>query len=212
MVPLRDNFRERILGENMKKFLLSLAVVLVALPSFADDIRLGNPSYGGTGCPGGSASAALSPDQKSLSILFDSYVVEAGGNTGRQTDRKTCNVAVPVHVPQGLSLSIIQVDYRGFNSLPYGAYSQFNVEYFFAGTRGPSYSRTFNGPLTSNYLLTNTLAASAIVWSPCGADVILRSNSNMLVRTNGQNQQAMATVDSIDIRAGLVYSLQWRRC
>jgi hypothetical protein len=203
---------KKTLGKNMKKFLLSLAIVLVALPSFADDIRLGNPSYGGTGCPGGSASAVLSPDQKSLSILFDSYVVEAGGNTGRQTDRKACNIAVPVHVPQGLSLSIIQVDYRGFNSLPYGAYSQFNVEYFFAGARGPRYSRTFNGALTSNYLLTNVLAASAIVWSPCGADVILRSNSNMLVRTNTQNQQSMATVDSADITAGLVYLLQWRRC
>ena len=196
----------------MKNVFLSLAFVLAALPSFADDISLGYPSYGGSGCPGGTASAALSPDRKSLSILFDRYVVEAGGRTGRQMDRKTCNIGVPVHVPQGLSLSIIKVDYRGFNSLPYSAYSQFNVEYFFAGSRGPSYTKTFNGALTANYLLTNTLAASAVVWSPCGQDVILRANSSMLVRTNSANQQAMSTVDSADIRGGLVYAIQWRRC
>jgi hypothetical protein len=199
-------------GENMKKFLLSLAIVLVAMPSFADDIRLGVPAYGGTGCPAGSASAALSPDQKSLSILFDSFTVEAGGNTGRQLDRKACNFAVPIHVPQGLSISLISVDYRGFNSLPYGAYSQFGVEYFFAGSRGPTFSRTFNGALTNNYTLTNNLLLSAVVWSPCGTDVNLRVNSNMLVRTNAQNQQSLATVDSADLSAGILYRLQWRRC
>lgn len=196
----------------MKKFFLSLAVVLVALPSLADDIRLGAPSYGGSGCPAGTASAALSPDQKSLSILFDQYQVNAGGRTGVVMDRKSCNVAVPVHVPQGLSLSIFKVDYRGFNSLPYGAYSRFHVEYFFAGARGPTYDKTFYGSLNSDYLLTNTLAATAVIWSPCGQDVNLRVNSSMLARTNGQNQQTFATVDSADIRAGLVYALQWRRC
>ncbi|MDA0713285.1 MAG: DUF4360 domain-containing protein [bacterium] len=196
----------------MKKFVLSLAIVMAAMPSFADDIRLGNPSYGGTGCPGGSASASLSPDQKSLSLLFDQYVVDAGGQTGRTTSRKTCNVAVPVHVPQGLSLSIFKVDYRGFNSLPTGAYSQFNVEYFFAGARGPDYRKTFYGNLSDSYLLSNTLSASSIVWSACGQDVILRSNSSMLVRTNSRRDEAFSTVDSADIRAGLRYHLQWRRC
>lgn len=196
----------------MKRVLFSLALAVLALPSFADNIRLGDPSYGGTGCPAGSAAVALSPDAKSLSILFDQYVVEAGGNSGRDTDRKTCNIAVPVHVPQGLSVSVFKVDYRGFNSLPYGSYSQFNVEYFFAGNRGPSYQKTFNGYLTDNYLLSNTLTASAIVWSPCGQDVNLRVNSSMLVRTNAQRHQAFATVDSADIRSGLVYHLSWRRC
>ena len=196
----------------MQKFLLSLALTLMALPSMADDVRLGTPSYGGTGCPGGSASAVLSPDHQSLSILFDSYVVEAGGNSGKTTDRKSCNVAIPVHVPQGLSLSIFKVDYRGFNNLPYGAYSQFNVEYFFAGERGPSYTKTFYGSLSSNYTLTNTLAARAVIWSLCGKEVILRSNSNMLVKTNAQRAEASSTVDSIDIDAGLKYHLQWRRC
>lgn len=192
----------------MKKIILSLAIAVLSLPSFADDVRLGYPAYNGTGCPTGSASVALSPDNKSLSILFNSFLVET--NASRMVDRKNCDIAVPVHVPQGLSVSVINIDYRGFNSLPAGTMSQFNAEYFFAGTRGPAYSRTFTGPQTGNYVLRNNLIATAVSWSPCGQDVNLRANTSLFVRSNGQN--AMSTVDSADLRAGLIYSLQWRRC
>jgi hypothetical protein len=188
-------------------------VVLAAQASLAnDDIQLGEPEYGGTGCPAGSASVALSPDQKTLSILFDQYVVEAGGETGRVLDRKGCNIAIPVKVPQGYSISLFKVDYRGFNFLPRSAQSRFNVEYFFAGSRGPSASRMFNGPVQDNYTFTNNLIAEALVWSACGANTNLRVNSSMMVRTNSSNQQAMSTVDSADVEAGIIYHVQWRRC
>jgi hypothetical protein len=193
----------------MKKILMMVAA-LAATSAFADDISLGQPSYGGTGCPGGTASAVLSPDAKSLSLLFDAYTVEAMGQ--KRVDRKSCNVAIPVHVPHGLSLSIVQVDYRGFNSLPQGALSSFNVEYFFAGQKGPKYQRNFSGPVTSDFLVQNPLLVSAIVWSPCGADTILRTNSSMSVQTNGMGQQAQSSIDSIDISAGVIYRLAWRQC
>ena len=51
--------------------------------AYADDISLGQPGYGGSGCPDASVSATLSPDAKSLSLLFDAYQVEAGGVTGK---------------------------------------------------------------------------------------------------------------------------------
>src|SRR3989338_5011396 len=182
----------------MKKVFLSLAIAVLALPSFADDVRLGYPAYNGTGCPNGSASVALSPDRKSLSILFNSFMVQADAR--RRLDRKNCDIAVPVHVPNGLSVSVINVDYRGFNDLPYGTMSQFNAEYFFAGTRGPSYSKTFSGPQTGNYVIRNNLVATAVSWSACGQDVNLRANTSMYVRSNGRD--AMSTVDSADLRAG----------
>ena len=106
----------------MKRVMITSVLALVcASQSFAgwrDDVRLGSPAYGGSGCPRGSAAVALSPDAKSLSILFDNFIVEAGGDSGRRTARKTCNVAIPVHVPQGYSVSILKIDYRGFNSIP----------------------------------------------------------------------------------------------
>lgn len=200
----------------MKVLLASIAALgalAMAAPVSAqnDDIYLGVPGYGGSGCPANSVSATLSPDEKSLSLLFDEYEVSAGGSTGRSFDRKSCNVAIPVHVPQGLSVSILAVDYRGFNHLPRGATSQFNVEYFFAGGRGPSFRKSFYGPLESDYILTNELTVDALVWSGCGVDVNLRTNSSMRLSTS-YNAEALATVDTEDVNAAIVYHLQWRTC
>lgn len=177
----------------------------------ADDITLGIPGYGGSGCPGGSVSATLSPDASALSLLFDSYQVEAGGDSGKTFDRKSCNIAIPVHVPQGLSISVLAIDYRGYNHVPTGGRTDFNVEYFFAGTRGPSFQKSFSGPVDDDYLIHNQLTAQSIVWSACGADVNLRTNSSIRVTTRN-NQQALATVDTEDVSAAIVYQLQWRRC
>lgn len=197
------------------KTLLASAVALSALaaavPARADDIALGIPGYGGSGCPGGSVSATLSPDAKTLSLIFDQYEVSAGGMTGRSYDRKSCNVAIPVHVPNGYSISVLSVDYRGYNHLPYRGTSQFNVEYFFGGGRGPAFRRTFWGALDSDYFINNQLVAESLVWSPCGADVNLRTNSSMRVATFN-NAEASATVDSEDVSAAIVYHLKIRRC
>jgi uncharacterized protein DUF4360 len=194
------------------KFLLALvAFVLSSAFAYADDIALGQPGYGGNGCPDQSVDATLSPDHKSLSLLFDSYQVAAGGDSGHSFDRKSCNVAIPVHVPQGLSVSVLAIDYRGFNHLPAGASSQFNVEYFFAGATGPAFRRNFVGPQDKDYLISNQLTAQAIVWSPCGVDVNLRTNSSIRLTTS-RNQEALATVDTEDVNAAIVYRLQTRAC
>jgi hypothetical protein len=198
---------------NMKRFLFAVAALAVTTTtSFAQNgITLGIPTYGGNGCPANSVSAVLSPDATSLSILFDQYQATAGGSTGRTFERKSCNVAIPVNVPNGFSVSLIAVDYRGFNMLPAGATSTFGVEYFFAGTRGPVFNRTFRGALTEDYTIRNELLAIGNVWSACGADVILRTNTNVRVQTV-QNREALATVDTQDVAAALIYRLAYRPC
>lgn len=179
----------------------------------ANGLRLGQPSYGGTGCPAGTASAMLSPDEDSISILFDQFVAEAGHTTGRRVDRKSCNISVPVTVPQGYSVAVIQTDYRGFNLIPSsGAYNRLDTEYFWAGIRGPRYSRVFNGPTNDNYTQSNGVIASSLVWTPCGASVNLRINSSIMAQAPASMQQTMMTVDTADISSGLLYHLQWRRC
>jgi hypothetical protein len=196
---------------------LFLAASVAGTMAFAaDDIQLGIPGYGGTGCPAGSVSATLSPDAKTLSLIFDQYVVQAGGVTGKRLDRKNCQIALPIHIPQGYSVSILEMDYRGYNALPYGASSQFNVEYFLSypgsPVSGPRYSRTFRGPLNEEYLISNVLGMSAIVWSPCGTDLNLRTTTSMMATTNSRMEDTMATVDSIDAKASIIYQLQWKRC
>ena len=189
-----------------------LCTLGLSVNALASDISLGEPSYGGNGCPIGTASATLSPDNKTLSVLFDQYIAEAGNSVGRGLDRKSCNLAVPVSIPQGISVSILKVDYRGFVSIPRGANARFGVEYFFAGARGPNTVENFRGPVERDFTITDNLAASAIVWSACGEDVNLRINSSMLAKSNAKGEDTLAIVDSTDVDAKLVYHLQWRTC
>ncbi len=199
----------------MSNYFSKIAIVFVALAAIqaeAQQLKLGLPSYGGTGCPGGSASTNLSPDGSALSILFDSYVVESGGNTGKRLDRKSCNVSIPVQVPNGYSVAVFQVDYRGFTSIPRGGRAQLDAEYFWAGVRGPRITRAFTSSISDVYTVTDNLIASTLVWSQCGASVNLRANTSMMVTTNSRSEQALATVDSADVTSGLIYHLQFRRC
>ena len=191
-------------------------LVLAGATAFADGapggISMGQPILGGSGCPAGTASAVLSPDGNSLSILFDQYQANAGGPGGQRFDRKNCSIAIPVHVPQGFAVSILAIDYRGFNALPAGAESTFDVEYFFAGSQGPGFSKSYYGPLNDDYLFHNDVVATSVVWSACGADVNLRTETSIYVATDPQLDQAMATVDSADVSASVVYALQWKQC
>ena len=199
----------------MKQVMTLVSFALIALGAAsaeAQALRLGQPAYGGTGCPAGTASVTVSPDASAVSILFDNYVSEAGGMSGKRLDRKSCNVSIPVQVPNGYSVSIFQVDYRGFVMVPRGGRAQFDAEYFWAGSRGPLIRRVFTGPYSDSYNLTDELIATTEVWTPCGASVNLRINSGMMAMSNGRMEDTLATVDSADISSGLIYHFKYRRC
>jgi hypothetical protein len=191
--------------------LAALTLTLAATTSaHAAAVTLGDPSYGGSGCPAGSASASISPDGTALSILFDSFSVEAGGPNAN-VSRKSCNISIPVKVPNGFSVSLIDADYRGFVDVPNGSSARLDTEYFFAGSQGPKFSSTFTGPFSNSYTKSHQLAASSNIWSACGASVNLRVNSGMMVRA-GRGAEALASVDSADFKSGVVYHVQYRPC
>ncbi|MEZ0393300.1 MAG: DUF4360 domain-containing protein [Pseudobdellovibrionaceae bacterium] len=185
--------------------------LVISSAAFAQQLSLGQPAYGGSGCPAGTASATVSPDGSAVSILFDQYVAEAGSN-GKRIDRKSCNLAIPVNVPQGYSVALLKLDYRGYNAVPSGGRNQFNVEYFWAGSRGPSLRRTFTGPENDTFTLTDELVASTLVWSACGAQVNFRVNTSMVAQANSRLDDTIASLDSADVSGELLYHFQFRRC
>jgi hypothetical protein len=195
----------------MKRLVLGVLVAgaaFTAVPANAQpQLTLGTPTYGGTGCPQGTASAVLSADRTQLSILYDQWVTSVDASGG--FDRDGCTLAVPVEVPQGISVSIYAVDYRGFNFLPPGGMSQFQVEYFFTGGIGPIFTQEFQGPLAETFLIRNELAIVDIVWSGCGEDVILRANASTFLRAS---EAAQISVDSEDIDTSIVFLLQTQTC
>ena len=99
------------------KSLLTIAALLLSVSAANAQISLGSPIYGGTGCPSGSASVSLTEDQQTLSILFDSFVVQAPTMQGATFDRKACNLRIPVRVGSGYQVALIAFDYNGFAAI-----------------------------------------------------------------------------------------------
>lgn len=194
------------------KSLIVLAAMVLATAAEAQ-VSLGQPAYGGTGCPAGSASATLTDDGSVLSILFDQFVVEAGNTTGRRIDRKNCSLRIPVNVGQGYQVALIAFDYRGFVAVPWGGQAVFDASYAYIGQPTPvRFSKSFGGGSNQNYSVKNELISTTVTWSPCGRQVMLEANASMRVMSNSSMQQAMASIDSVDVTAGLLYKVQWRRC
>lgn len=186
------------------KALLVLATLVSGpiAPAFAGSkVEIMGATYGGSGCPAQSASVSVSPDGQELSILFDKF--SALGRDPMQS-RKSCNLSIPIKVPQGFQISLYDADYRGY--VAPATKGTLRAEYFFAGSRGPVFQRTFNGE--SNYNVRDSLATVADVWSACGDSTNMRVNASMAARGQG-----IATVDSFDLaHRGLVYHIKYRGC
>jgi Domain of unknown function (DUF4360) len=190
------------------KALLVLATVVTGpmAPAFAgQEVQIMGANYGGNGCPANSASVTVSPGGQELSILFDKFIAQGNDANNR---RKTCNLVIPIKVPQGFQISLYDADYRGF--VDRDTKGTLRSEYFFAGNRGPVFLREFNGNKfgEDNYKVTDSLATVANVWSACGSSENMRINTSMVARGKGT-----ASVDSLDLaNRGLVYHIKYRAC
>ncbi|WP_186645577.1 DUF4360 domain-containing protein [Fluviispira vulneris] len=172
-----------------------------------------NPSYGGTGCPAGTARAAVSPDLKSFTMIFDEYVVEAQGSNS--ITRKNCQILVNFDFPQGWSYSLVRLDYRGFYSLSAGATAKQQSLYYFQGglQQGRLYTQ-FTGPTQGDYTISDTLGINDVVWSPCGEKRALNINTSLLAQVGPNNPNGFShlTTDSVDGTVQTTYALMWKKC
>jgi hypothetical protein len=191
----------------------SPSILISVTPNGIGKITLGEPTYSGSGCPDGTLSATLSPDKKTLSVLFDQMVAHSGTPSLLTIDQQQCSLAIPVIVPNGYSVSIYKFDYRGFSEIPTNGEGYINVEYFFAGLTGMVFEKTLVGPLSEEFFFSNNITSpETIVWSKCGEEVILRSSISINTKTNEALDPTMVTIDSLDATAALDYHLEFEEC
>ena len=181
-------------------------------------VAFGSPQVNGSGCPNGSVSTILSPDQTSLSILFDKFIATAGREAGQPRARAKCKIRVPVRVPRRYQAQIVKVDYRGFNSLSEGTASRitavlgFDLNWF--GWNIPisrtKKMKTFIGPLNDVFEISGSLKTSP--WTPCGrATTLVLDTELQAVSTNGE--AASIGIDSIDsVTSPVTMTIKWRKC
>jgi hypothetical protein len=177
-------------------------------------IGLGSSAHAAEGCPTGTFSIVNSSDGTSLSILFDAFSVSSSGGSGSSNELKECNLKIPLHLPEGYSLGVYRVDYRGFAHLAPKQTSELTVDYHL-GRRdnGRQFHRKTKGQYDGEFLFTENIGAGQMKRVGCGEAAVLNASITLALTSSGGGA-AMATLDSSDgaARGGLIYYFDTKKC
>jgi hypothetical protein len=90
-------------------------------------------SYAGSGCNAGSVAGAISSDYSTITLLYDSFVAQAGSGIQPAEARKNCQLNLQLKLPQGWQYSVFKADYRGYAFLQQGDKGVIKSTYYFSG-------------------------------------------------------------------------------
>lgn len=162
-------------------------------------------------CPEGAYSVIRSPDGTSLSVLFHDFSAEAPQGGRAQTIRTTCRIAIPLIAPEGYSLGLTSVDYRGFASLAQRQSAELAVDYEVGrGNRAPRFSRRLQGRHEGDFTFTDRLPPGRLREAGCGGAAlpVLAIDATITLQTGGVPAQAMVALDTLD--QGAAGALRYR--
>ncbi|KAJ7597537.1 hypothetical protein C8J56DRAFT_1159420 [Mycena floridula] len=169
----------------------------------------------GSGCPPGSIVYVLNNDHTAVTITFSQYEASAGPGIPLSDDRKNCAISLNIHVPQGFSFAITDVDYRGFYQMDPKVKVIHGALYYFQGNLIQSQANsTLVGPLDgANYVFRDEFNLSPTIDAPCGEDTVLNINSEVFV-DNSANPSGFGIISQDSIDAGLTqtFNFQWLTC
>jgi hypothetical protein len=168
----------------------------------------------GSGCKPGTKSITVSPDNTAFTVTYNDYTAEVAPGTASLI-RKNCQLALWVHVPQGLTYAVAKADFRGFASLARGATAVQKASYYFQGdSTTVSGTHNFNGPYGDNWQTTDEASIGALVYAPCGAVRYFNINSEVRVSRGSSNPNSTSsiTMDSTDGSISTVYQFHWKEC
>ncbi len=190
----------------MRPSLLAVAF-LVGLPALAQEAN---------GCPEGSYSIVMSPDGKTLSVLFDQFTVESNNSAGA-SQRKVCRISSPLDLPADQSIGVYKVDYRGFAKLGAQQETELDVQYFLGphnNQHGRVFKRKVKGPRESDYTFTENIGAGQMKRVGCGTEAVLNVGITLSLTGDLKAGEAMASLDTTDAAPGgaLVYHLDLKKC
>lgn len=107
------------------------------------DVSITGVAYAGSGCPAGSVAGQLATDLTTITLLYDSFVAQAGPGIQASEYRKNCQLNVKLQYPQGWQFSVFKSDYRGYAQVPDGDTGTVKSTYYFSGdSKQVRYSHT----------------------------------------------------------------------
>lgn len=203
----------------MKYFLALMVFSTWHLVANATHPNSDDVSYGGTGCPEGTATISFD-SENNLVVTPRDYSASLSGNkiflrkrideivwpftlsrrgyaawlSSKDFARKTCGIAWPFVGRPGLKINLGVATMSGFVNLDSSTKSRIAGENFLSGQRGPRVVSSIEGPKSTDFSLS--IAPSGP--GECGQSVIIRLNTSVELEGSA-GKRADVTVDSITI-------------
>lgn len=199
-----------------------VALSLLATPLSSDPttapptgkVTVSVQTVNGSGCPAGTVAVATAPDNTAFTVTYSDYTAQVGPSAAATDRRKNCQMNLLVHVPQGFTYAIQQVDLRGYAFLAKGASALEQASYYFTGTSPTAYIKhTLNGPMDDNWQNTDATEMASLVFAPCGVDRNLNVNTELRVSPGSSGGAAsFISMDSTDGSFSTIYHFAWKQC
>lgn len=165
--------------------------------------------YHGSGCPRGSVVATVSDDAKSLTLLFNKFVAEAGPNVCRDDSRKTCKVTLGLHAPAGQTVTVTSVQSRGFVQLDEGVTASATSSYRFPGAEPTTATSSFTGPIADNFLREDAITMTTETRCPRRIKAKIRTTLEVDAPRGAAGAIALDTIDS---QLRQVFNIELKPC
>lgn len=194
----------------MKMLICFLSVYSLCLVAQAHaPVRFFQPSYGGSGCPVGSAEIVVSEDRLVSQIYLDKMVAETGASVEKSVDKKRCTILLPVQSEPGFQYKVVFESTGGYALLGQGARATVSHALSIPnGLKGPSAELKLSGPAWDEFSLEKLVSDYDQIWSHCGVTQSKVQISFVAEVIGGpDNPQSLVQVNPTGM-----YRLKWRPC
>lgn len=178
---------------------VGLTLLFVTVASKAQNFGVGEIVANGSGCPNASISWGM--DDDGLFVRTDQFVAEVVRG-GASVDLKSCTLAIPLQIPEGVQLVLPRAELEVHTKLSRKAQALVKTEVFVAGASGRVVNKKLKGPIHAN-LTVETPTAQLV--SACGKDLILRANISALVEAKSKSASGVVAISEIHPLAGLKF-------
>jgi hypothetical protein len=169
----------------------------------------------GSGCPKDTVDKSISPDGKTVTLLFSQYTASIGPKAALVTDAyKNCILFIRLRIPQGWAYTVHQTQYWGYYDIDAGVSAVQKSIYHFEGDNGDfSAQTTFKGKAFGDYHFTDTIKKETLLYCRCGADQALNINTSLRMQSiDPKKYGGFITNDQTEHTVKHILGIQWRRC
>jgi hypothetical protein len=184
--------------------MLAVVALLATLVPPPGPVTVTVESVGGTGCPQGTTTVAMSQDNEAFTVTYSDFLVQGNGNEVK----KSCTIALRINHPAGYAYGIAATDFRGFAHLTDGARGVARNSYHFPGFPTRNSMHTYQGPMSDDWQVTDT--PDGVQHGPCNDRKPLTIEAELKV--TGKGNASFMTMDSTDSSVSTTFRLSWKKC